>query len=63
MKVVARLRKLKGGRQSHANEYVKLRVARYWEAGQRLFRQAPEPLYSIALDGTRVSGKDMLFSA
>ena len=45
------------------NKFDTSRVARYWKAGQKLFRGIHGSVLSVVMDATRVSKKDMLFSA
>eukprot|EP00974_Lingulodinium_polyedra_P112527 10886266-Lingulodinium_polyedra.AAC.1 len=57
-----RLRGVRAVREANANRFLLIRVARYWEAGQALMQQGQIPMFYIAWDATRVSGKDMLYT-
>ena len=49
-------------REENANRFQLLRMARYFEAAQRTFRQPSTEVWSVAWDATRAGGKDLLFS-
>ena len=46
-----------------ANKYLVQRVKQYWHKVRSAFRAPGARIFSIALDATRVAGKDMLFQA
>ena len=45
------------------NKFDTSRVARYWKAGQKLFRGIHGSVLSVVMDATRGSKNDMMFSA
>ena len=63
MQAVGRLKGMKRKfAEHHANEYTKLRVARYWKMVKDTFGERQGRTLHLASDATRAGGKECLFS-